>query len=56
MKKKDEDKPIVWIKCRAREACEGNSARKISHRKLQGGGHITNYRCLTCNHIFVLRV
>ena len=46
----------AWIKCRAREKCEGNTAKVVSHKKREGGGHKTVYRCHSCNHLFILWV
>lgn len=46
----------AWVSCRAREKCEGKQATIVSHKKREGGGHKTVYRCKSCNHLFVLWV
>ena len=48
-------KKIVWMRCRASEACDGNHAYAtlIIRKPIeQGGGTITRYRCTTCNGMF----
>jgi len=48
-------KKVVWMKCRASEACEGNHAYAtliFRHPLLQGGGQTIRYRCTTCNGFF----
>lgn len=53
----------VWIKCRAREQCEGNYAKKVMEYSRQptngkgsfvpdAGGKLVRYQCLTCNGLF----
>lgn len=46
----------AWVSCRAREKCEGKQATIVSHKKREGGGHKTVYRCKSCDHLFVLWV
>ena len=50
-------KKIVWMSCRASEACEGNHAycTLIFRTPLtQGGGTARRYRCTTCNGVFTI--
>lgn len=45
-------KQIVWMKCRASEACPGNQAyiSLLTRNPLvAGGGTSYRYRCTTCN-------
>lgn len=53
----------VWIKCRAREHCEGNQAVVVFDRQNSpvdglgtftpaAGGRAIRYRCLTCKNVF----
>jgi hypothetical protein len=49
------EKKIVWIKCRASEACDGNQAYAtmiITRPATAGGGRTTRYRCCKCNGMF----
>lgn len=59
----DEEKKIVWIKCRAHENCTGNQAVVVFSRSNNpvsqdggfdpvSGGRAVRYRCLTCNKTF----
>lgn len=56
-------KKIVWIKCRAKEWCEGNQAEvvfDISKSPVgqggtfapEAGGRSIRYRCLSCKNVF----
>jgi len=46
---------VVWVKCRAKNKCEGNRA-KVLLKKQQGvGGTWIQYVCLTCNTPFAIR-
>ena len=56
-------KQVVWIKCRAHEACEGNQAEIVFNRQHSpatadggftpvSGGRSIRYRCLTCKNAF----
>ena len=58
-----EEPKEVWIKCRARESCEGNKAVVVSKRvhqpltaaggfNAQMGGATVRYRCTTCKGVF----
>ena len=60
--KTEEQKP-VWIKCRARATCEGNTAVIVYARQSvstsnsggfepNSGGKSVRYRCLTCKGTF----
>ena len=53
----------VWIKCRAREGCEGQTAVIVFNHQnspVEGvgtfiptaGGRSIRYRCLTCKNVF----
>ena len=48
-------KKIVWMSCRASNACDGNHAyATLIFRNLleEGGGQTIRYRCTTCNGSF----
>jgi len=50
-------KEIVWMKCRAGTACEGNQAYISLMQKnplMQGGGTSYRYRCMSCNGVWHL--
>ena len=49
------EKKIIWMKCRASEACDGNQAYAtmiFARPFVQGGGKTVRYRCLKCNGVF----
>lgn len=46
----------VWIKCRARERCEGNKAQIVFKKRRPGGGWNVRYRCLSCGGTFHVQV
>lgn len=43
---------VKWIKCRAKNNCEGNDAKVVMKFKLPTGGTSIRYRCQKCNRIF----
>jgi hypothetical protein len=42
----------VWMKCRARAGCEGNSCVYQMRFRLPAGGQSIRYRCATCGGSF----
>lgn len=42
----------VWMKCRAKAACEGNNCVYVRKFRLPAGGQSIRYRCSTCNGTF----
>lgn len=51
-----EGQKALWMKCRARDLCEGNHAILTFEQKQEalGGicGHFRRYQCLTCAQIW----
>ena len=54
--KASQEKETVWIKCRAREKCEGNQATVVFKKRRPGGGWSVRYRCLSCGGTFHVQV
>lgn len=42
----------VWMKCRAKANCEGNTCIYIRKFRLPTGGQSIRYRCTTCTGTF----
>lgn len=52
-------KKVIWMSCRAAEACEGTHAYAtliFQKSMLRGGGRTTRYRCTTCEGSFSITV
>lgn len=49
-----DEREVVWVKCRAKASCEGNTAWIVRRQRLQGGpvvdggGGGVTYQCCTC--------
>ena len=65
MENAQEEKRVVWIRCRAGSetrgdtVCVGNQAEAFSDikipNKLAYSGKLARYRCLTCGRVFSIR-
>jgi hypothetical protein len=42
----------MWLKCRAKAGCEGNSCTYQMRFQLPAGGQSVRYRCNTCSGSF----
>ena len=49
-------KKIVWVACRATKGCTGKQSEQVSHTPTQLGGHITRYKCTTCEKQFQIQL